>query len=87
MVVAQFEIWTVEGHGFSRAERTTMEPGFSPGWRRLKPPSMACCFAGLKPGASTAPIKLSHYRLVLTLDRLARPPPDDRKYAEESRTE
>jgi hypothetical protein len=31
MVVDQFEILAVEGHGFSRAERATMEPGFSPG--------------------------------------------------------
>src|SRR5579863_5837779 len=37
-----------------------MEPGFSPGRPRLKPSSMAHCFAGLKPGASTAPIS-KHY--------------------------
>ncbi len=36
-VVAQFEILTVEAHGFSRAERAAMEPGFSPGPPRLKP--------------------------------------------------
>jgi len=33
-----------------------MEPGFSPGRPPPKPSSMARCFAGLKPGASTAPI-------------------------------
>ena len=35
-VVAQFEGLTVERHGFSRAERTTMESGFSPGLPRLR---------------------------------------------------
>ena len=32
-MVTQFDIREVKGNGFSRAERTTMEQGFSPGFR------------------------------------------------------
>src|SRR5581483_6127891 len=52
----------VEGHGFSRATRTTMEQGFSPGQPQLKPPSTAHGFATRKPGSSTAINSKLHYR-------------------------
>src|SRR5579862_6032533 len=51
-----------EGHGFSRATRTTMEQGFSPGQPHLKPPSTAHGFATRKPGSSTAINSKLHYR-------------------------
>jgi hypothetical protein len=65
-VVAHFEIGTVEWRGFSRAEGPTMEPGFSPGFPRLKPRSVRASSSAQRSGASGSP-KNSRSWLILNL--------------------